>query len=86
MSIKRMNDSLHFSKLAVSPHSSGKGIGSYCIDFMENEARRLGASALECEVYDKSRHAYDFYINRGFKEVGKTGTLKYSEFVLKKTL
>ena len=82
--IKRVENGLHFGKLAVSPTASGKGIGSFCLTFMEDEARRRGLTSLNCEVYDKSKYAYDFYINRGFEAVGEVSTLKYKEIVLKK--
>lgn len=83
---KCQTNSLHFSKLAVSPKTTGKGIGSYCLSQMECLAKKQGLQYLKCEVYDKSKHAYDFYIKRGFVEVGKVETLKYTELILEKRL
>ncbi len=82
----RRGEGLHFSKLAVSPEVSGKGIGSYCLSKIEALAKEKGLTCLKCEVYDKSKHAYDFYIKRGFIESGRLETLKYTEIVLEKML
>lgn len=83
---KIRDDALHFSKLAVLPSSSSRGVGSYCIGEIESMARSFGLSKLKCEVYDKSLHAYAFYEKRGFVRVGELNTLKYSEFILEKRL
>jgi ribosomal protein S18 acetylase RimI-like enzyme len=78
------NDALHFSKLAVSPRTAGKGIGSFCLNEMNRMAANCGKSFLRCEVYDKSRHAYDFYVKRGFTVTGEEKTKKYTELTLEK--
>lgn len=78
--------SMHFCKLAVSPQNSGGGIGSFCINQMEITAQRQGCKNLSCEVYKKSSHALNFYLNRGFKIVGNVRTLKFDEFKLEKQL
>ena len=83
---KTQNDALHFSKLAVLPSSSSRGVGSCCIGEIEAMAKTCGLSKLKCEVYDKSLHAYAFYEKRGFVTVGELNTLKYSEFILEKRL
>ena len=79
-------DSLHFSKLAVRPSFAGQGIGSVCLECMENIARENDVYKLTCEVYDKSEHARSFYEKRGFVENGSIQTLKYSEIKLEKRL
>lgn len=83
---RRMDDALHFSKLAVLPSSSSRGVGSYCIAEIETMAKSYGLSKLKCEVYDKSLYAYAFYEKRGFVRIGEMNTLKYSEFILEKRL
>lgn len=83
---KIQNKRLHFGKLAVSPKISGKGVGSYCLTEMEKMAKCQGLTSLTCEVYEKSKHAYDFYIKRGFTVVGEMKTLNYKELILEKRL
>ncbi|MBQ1212535.1 MAG: GNAT family N-acetyltransferase [Clostridia bacterium] len=83
---KLSDDGLHFSKLAVSPDESGKGVGSFCLSEMEKLARMAHRTKLACEVYDKSERARDFYLGRGFEIIGQTETLKYTELVLEKKL
>lgn len=83
---RELSDGLHFSKLAVSPKASRRGIGSYCLEKMEHLAKDKGLLCLKCEVYDKSKHAYNFYLKHGFKEVGKVETMKYTEVALMKNL
>lgn len=80
------NGVLHFSKLAVLPSSSGKGIGAQCLRQIESMAKSEGCKKLECEVYCESLHALAFYQKRGFCIAGKVSTLKYTEFALEKTL
>lgn len=83
---KKHAEALHFSKLAVRPKASRQGIGSYCLQEIESMAKIKGLLSLKCEVYDKSKHAYRFYIKQGFREIGKVETLKYTEIVLEKKL
>ena len=83
---RRLKDTVCFSKLAVMPNSSGKGIGSFCLEQIEEMTKKEGIYTLKCEVYDKSIHARNFYISRGYKEVGNVNTLKYNELILEKKL
>lgn len=64
--VREREEALYFGKLAVDPRHSGKGIGSICLNEMENIARRQSLHSIKCEVYDKSKHALDFYLKRGF--------------------
>lgn len=83
---KRRGNSLCFSKLAVMPASSGKGAGSFCLKQIEKMAVNENIPSLRCEVYDKSEHAYNFYIGHGYKKAGSISTLKYNELILEKEL
>ena len=47
-------DYLHFGKLAVLPEFSGKGIGSFCLKYIERLARESGKNRICCEVYEKA--------------------------------
>ena len=69
--------SLHFEKLAVEPQHNGKGIGSFCLQEIEKEARDNGCRNVEMDVYSKSEHAIQFYINHGYTHVKNNNTLKY---------
>lgn len=84
--IKKMEDVLFFEKLAVIPEESGKGYGSRCMKLIEGKAYKLGCSKVRLEVYDKSKHAIDFYLTKGYIQVGKTGTRKYTDLIMEKTI
>ena len=80
------NKSLRFTKFAVHPKHSGKGMGSLCLESMEHIARENELEALICEVFDKSEYALRFYLNKGFRLNGETKTLKYTEINLIKPI
>ncbi len=74
----------HFGKLATDPAFSGKGIGSFCMNTIESLAQQAGCSKVYMEVYDKSKHAIDFYLHRGYEKCGETESLKYKEYIFSK--
>lgn len=84
--IKILDKTIHFEKLACSPQYAGKGIGSYCIGYIEELAVKTKCNKVCMEVYSPSQHALDFYIHRGYKICGKTETRKYSELKMEKIL
>lgn len=84
--IKMLEDALFFEKLAVVPQTAGKGYGSYCMKLIEERAKKCGYGKVRMEVYDQSKHAIEFYMHRGYSKVGKTGTLKYTNLIMEKTL
>lgn len=83
---KKTSQGLHFGKLATSPQSAGKGIGSFCMLTIEKIAIELDCNVVYMEVYDKSQHAIDFYLHRGYIQCGVVNSLKYKEYVLQKQL
>ncbi len=83
---KREGDSLRFQKLGTDPDLAGKGIGSFCMQTIEDMARHLGCRRVCLDVYDKSEHAKGFYEHRGYTVCGKTETLKYTELQMEKVL
>lgn len=83
---KRREGILYFSKLAVLPALSGNGIGSFCLNQIEKMAADENVPFVRCEVYDRSEHAYNFYISHGYKKAGSVSTLKYNELILEKEL
>lgn len=83
---KQTGKTMRFEKLACSPKLSGKGIGSYCMNYIEELANAAGCEKICMEVYAQSQHALDFYLHRGYKVCGETKTLKYSEVKMEKVL
>lgn len=84
--IKVLDNAMHFEKLASSPKYAGKGIGSYCIRYIEESAVKADCDRVCMEVYSPSQHALEFYVNRGYKICGRTETRKYSEVKMEKIL
>ena len=84
--LNRREKEICFQKLATDPSLMGKGIGSFCMTAIEEMAAQEGKQAVVCEVYDKSEHARSFYEHRGYAVTGKTDTLKYSEYQMRKEL
>lgn len=80
------NKKLHFGKLVTYPLYSGKGVGSYCMKSIENLAWERGCNQICMEVYDKSLHALDFYMHKGYQKCGEVKILKYTEIKMKKTI
>ncbi len=81
-----VDDIYHFEKLAVSPKVSRKGIGSYCMSTIEKMAKNIGCRRVVMEVYSLSKHAIEFYSNKGYVISGETKTLKYSEIKMEKNI
>lgn len=84
--IKDSEDALFFEKLAVSPSVAGKGYGSYCMKLIETKAKQLGYKKTRMEVYDQSKHAIDFYLHKGYSQVGVINTLKYKDLIMEKVI
>jgi len=83
---KVTGDKMTFSKFAVRPDSSMRGIGSFCMHAIEQMAVNEGCRSVCCEVYDKSSKALAFYEHKGYKTVGRKSTVKYIELILEKVL
>ncbi len=84
--IKKNDKELRFQKLATLPEYSGKGIGSWCMSKIEHIAKEMECVAVTMEVYDKSEHAKNFYLHKGYVLCGETKTRKYTEYKMKKEL
>ena len=83
---RKINQSYLFQKLATSPKFAGNGIGTFCLNKIEDLAKSENCKEIICEVYDKSEHAKKFYIHKGYVVYGETDTLKYKELKLRKEL
>lgn len=82
--VKKEQDCLAFRKLATDPAYSGQGVGSICLEQIEEIAMKRNCRWVVCEVYEKSEHAKTFYENRGYCAYGMTETLKYREIKMRK--
>ncbi len=83
---RKINQSFLLQKLATLPERAGLGIGSFCLNEIENLGKKNGCQEIICDVYDKSEQARRFYENRGYRVYGVAETLKYKEFKMKKEL
>ncbi len=81
-----IGERLCFQKLATKPDKQGHGLGAFCLSEIENIALKNNCSSLNCEVYEKSKHAVEFYKHMKFEISGKKETLKYTEFVMGRSL
>lgn len=79
-------DGLHFQKLATAPSESGRGVGSFCMEKIEEIAKESGLQKVAMDVYEASKHAIAFYEHRGYRSAGVTNTLKYREIKMEKSL
>lgn len=73
-------------KLAVSPGSSGKGIGKKCMQYIEEFARVRNINILKLDVYDKSARAISFYEKLGFIVTGQKPTTNFTVLLMEKHL
>lgn len=83
---RKRKQSFLFQKLATVPAFSGVGIGTYCMNQIEQMAKENGCKEVICEVYDKSEHAKAFYEHRGYITYGTTESLKYKEWKMRKEI
>lgn len=84
--IKQVGKTMCFEKLACLPKYSRKGIGSFCMNYIEEMAKKKDCERVAMEVYLPSQHALDFYLHKGYVVCGETKTLKYSEVKMEKIL
>ena len=84
--IQQHGDVLRFEKLATLPSTAGQGIGSRCMERIEETARERGCCKVIMEVYAPSAHAINFYEHRGYRTAGTVKTLKYEEVRMEKDI
>lgn len=83
---KKKDCVLYFQKLAVKPAEGNKGIGSFCLKQIEQEAKKRACAKVQMDVYSKSQHAIQFYKKHGYSQMGENKTLKYDVVCLEKVL
>lgn len=83
---KESGDHFFAQKLAVRTDRFGHGTGSFCMRFVERQAKECGYRSIRHVVYDKNEKAIEFHKSQGYAVVGKTETLKYKELIMEKVL
>lgn len=77
---------IYLGKLAIAPQYSGKGIGSKCLSYVEEYAKRKNAKSINLDVYEKSVSAIRFYKKNGYKIIGEKPTRRFIVKVMQKEL
>lgn len=80
------NNTLYFEKLACLPNKTGKGIGTWCLESIEDLAKDNKCERVTMDVYSRSKNALNFYKKRGYKQYNINKTLKYSQLRMEKKL
>ena len=63
-------DAMYLSKFSVAPGVMKGGIGSGCIQYLEQLCKAQGKTKVRLDVYEKSEHAIKFYYKMGYEKVG----------------
>jgi diamine N-acetyltransferase len=63
--LRKGHDIYKLDKIYVLPSQQGKGIGRYVVDYIIDEIKREGASALQLQV-NRNNKAKSFYEKLGF--------------------
>lgn len=84
--VRQQGEKLYFEKLATSPSDYGKGIGSFCMNQIEEIALKKGCKKVCMEVYSLSQHAIKFYEYHGYITNKVESTLKYKIIKMEKNL
>ena len=56
----------YINRMAIAPEWHGRGLGSWCLREMTRLARKAGARALRCDVYEPNLRTRAFYERGGF--------------------
>lgn len=75
---------LYLSKFAVLPTQSGKGVGTRCLDYIQNIVKNENYKGIRLDVYDKSSHAVKFYIKNGFENLFIAKTTNFNVICMEK--
>ncbi|WP_158234626.1 GNAT family N-acetyltransferase [Lentibacillus sediminis] len=74
------------NKFATIPQAAGKGIGKKSLIYIEDYCRNNGASIINLDVYDQSKHAIQFYKKRGFVVTSSKPTRNFTVYIMEKQL
>lgn len=75
---------IYLSKFAVLPDMSGNGIGTRCIEYIEEIVRENNFLGIRLDVYHKSQKAIDFYIKNGFTKLFESSTKHFRVICMEK--
>ena len=75
---------IYISKFAILPKGEGKGIGSKCMSFIEDQMLLKNIHCIRLEVYTRSDRAVSFYRNKGFLIVDEKPTRRFSVYCMEK--
>jgi len=62
---------MEVEELMVLHGFRGKGLGKLLLEFARKEARRRGHAGIVVEVDIRNRHAFEWYMRKGLKTVGR---------------
>lgn len=74
------------NKFATVPQAAGRGIGTLSMNFIEELCLNRGIYCISLDVYDKSEHAIQFYIKKGFSVTGTKMTKNFRVYQMEKQL
>lgn len=84
--VKKLDDTMAFQKLATAPQYSGKGLGTFCLQEIEQIAKAAGCKEVICDVYDKNTDVKVYYEKRGYHQYDIGETRNYTILKLKKEI
>ena len=64
-------------KFATTPEMWNRGIGTFCMDYIKQEALKRGKTKLRTTVYTKSDKSVKFLENRGFRKIYQRSTKQF---------
>lgn len=73
-------------KFCTAPKYGGMGIGTQSMNFIEEYCRSRRVSTITLDVYEKSKHAINFYEHRGFVITGRKNTRRFVVFTMENHL
>lgn len=75
---------IYLSKFAVAPNHSKKGLGTQCLDFIEDWAKKHNYIGVRLDVYEKSIPAINFYKKNNFQVVSTGKTTNFNVICMQK--
>ena len=76
-------EGMRLSKLYLLKGFRGKGIGAFCLGYVEDIAREKGIGTVRLEVNETNPQAREFYRSHGYSHAGR---IDYMRIVMRKTL
>lgn len=80
------DNAVYLSKLAVNPDIINSGIGTACMNYIEEICRQNNKTKIRLDVYDKSLQAVNFYHKMGYKKLFLKNTTNFRVICMEKEL